>query len=76
MLRSEIGYLEFVTKNQKFVTPYDIVRLYEILNLFDFRNDHVNEPVLNKDAAEVIDNLIMNFSDRILEKFKLHAMKD
>jgi hypothetical protein len=73
LCKSEIAYIEFVVKNQKFVTPYDIVRLYEILNLFDFRNDIVNEPTVNKDGCEVIDNLIMNYSEKILERFRLHA---
>lgn len=73
LCKSEIAYIDFVVKNQKFVTPYDIMRLYEILNLFDFRNDLVNEPTTNKDAGEVIDNLIMNYSDKILERFRLHT---
>ena len=70
LFKSEIGYIEFISKNQVFLSCYDIVRLYEILNIFDFHINYDNEPIINKDGNEIIDNLIMNNTDLILEKFK------
>ena len=73
LLKSEIGFIDFMVNTQKFVSFEDILRLYAILNIFDYKNNFVDEPETNKEANRIFDTYLMNNADIVNEAWNTHA---